>query len=168
MIFPFIVPFFANLKMSSKILILLLIAGFYVALKYWIGPIAYSTAPRKPAINLVSDFGFLRCMAGFMLGMGLYGFYATRLFYTVFKNSWVFVVFFAGLLIAMHAGIADLVIIAFFPFILITAAYDTTLEKVLEWRVLQRLDTGKKKILTWRSCRPFIHNSGYWQYCCHV
>jgi len=140
MIFPFIMPFFSRIKMWGKVLILLLIAGYYVTLKYWIGPIAFSATPGKPTINLVSDFGFLRCMAGFMLGMLLYEFYAVRFGYNILKKSGAFVVFFAGVLIAMHAGVPDLLIIAFFPFILITAAYNTTtVKKVLEWRALQRL-----------------------------
>ena len=160
MIFPFIMPFFARIKMSGKVLILLLITGYYVALKYWIGPIAFSGQPGKPTINLVSDFGFLRCMAGFMLGMLLYEFYATRFGYTILKNSWAFVVFFAGVLTAMHAGIPDLLIIAFFPFIIITAAYNTTtVKKVLEWRVLQRLGDWSFSLYTWcmyRWCTFFM------------
>jgi peptidoglycan/LPS O-acetylase OafA/YrhL len=140
MIFPFIMPFFARVKMRGRVLILLMITGYYIALKYWIGPIAFSIQPGKPTINLVSDFGFLRCMAGFMLGMLLYEFYAARFGYDLLKKSWAFVLFFAGALIAMHAGIPDLLIIAFFPLILITAAYNTTtVKRVLEWRALQRL-----------------------------
>jgi peptidoglycan/LPS O-acetylase OafA/YrhL len=140
MIFPFIMPFFSRIKMRGKVLILLMIAAYYIALKYWIGPIAFSKSPGEPTINLVSDFGFLRCMAGFMLGMLLYEFYATRFGYAILKNSWAFVLFFAGTFIAMHAGIPDLLIIAFFPFIILTAAYNTTtIKKVLEWRALQRL-----------------------------
>src|SRR5436305_13484132 len=55
MLFPFIMPFFARINMKGKVLILLLIAGYYVALKYLIGPIAFSGTPGKPTINLVSD-----------------------------------------------------------------------------------------------------------------
>jgi len=140
MIFPFIMPFFYRIKMRGRILILLLIVGYYLALTYLIGPISGPFPTGKPTINLVADFGFLRCMAGFMLGMLLYEFYTARFGYSLLKNSWAFVVCFAGVLFAMHKGINELLIIAFFPFILLTAAYNTTtLKKVLDWRPLQRL-----------------------------
>ena len=60
--------------------------------------------------------------------------------YSFFKRSWVFVVFFGGVVTAMIIGIEDILIVAFFPFIILAAAYNkTNVKKVLDTPFLQRL-----------------------------
>jgi peptidoglycan/LPS O-acetylase OafA/YrhL len=89
---------------------------------------------------MTADFGFFRCLIGFMGGMLIYEFYKNRGGYRLFKNSWCFILLFFGALTAMHFAIMDVLIVAFFPLILLCAAYNgTTLKRVLDWRVFQRL-----------------------------
>ena len=136
MIFPLLVPLFTRFKDSGKILMLLLIIGFFLIVKYVLAPI--SGGP--PTVNVASDFGFFRCLAGFLAGMLLFRIYEESIAYNFFKRSWVFVVLFVGTCIAMVAGVQDILIIALFPFIILAAAYNTTsVKKVLDTPILQRL-----------------------------
>ncbi len=93
-----------------------------------------------PTLNVVSDFGFFRCLAGFLTGMLLFKIYEESIGYNFFKRSWVFIVFFVGTCIAMVVGVEDIMIIALLPFIILAAAYNTTsVKKVLDTLILQRL-----------------------------
>jgi len=140
MIFPFMVPVFANLKKRGKLATLFLLILFYLFLRYIIGPMALSFGSPKPTLNLVSDFGLFRCLAGFLAGMLLFGFYRDKAGYAVLKSSWCFIAFFLAALLCMHFGAADIIILAFFPFILISAAYNSTqVKRLLDTTVLQRL-----------------------------
>jgi peptidoglycan/LPS O-acetylase OafA/YrhL len=139
MIFPLFVPFFSRLKIIGKSLTLIFIIAMFLVIRYWLGPLS-GPVKGQPTINLVADFGFIRCLAGFLTGMLLFEFYEAKAGYSILKNSWSFIVFFTGILVAMHFGIMDVIILAFFPFILLTAAYNTSgVKKFLDTRPLQRL-----------------------------
>jgi peptidoglycan/LPS O-acetylase OafA/YrhL len=137
MIFPFFVPYFISLKTRGKLLTTLLIVACYVGLKYLehrpVG--AQGNFP-----NMMTDFGFLRCLAGFFTGMLLFTFYEHRAAYNLMRQDWFFAICFGAALLCLHLGITHIVIIAFFPFILISAAYNQTrVKRILDTRVLQRL-----------------------------
>jgi len=117
MVFPLLVPLFTRLKGSGKILMLLFIIGFFLIVKYVLAPL--SGGP--PTLNVVSDFGFFRCLAGFLTGMLLFKIYEESIAYNFFKRSWVFVVFFVGTIIAMVVGVEDILIIASLPFIILAS-----------------------------------------------
>jgi peptidoglycan/LPS O-acetylase OafA/YrhL len=137
-IFPFILPLFVRLKSGGKIVATLLLIVFFVVLRYVIGPISYGNP--GPTINFLTDFGFLRCLAGFFTGMLLFTFYEHRAGYRIIKRDWFFVLSFISGLAAMHLGFMDIIILAFFPLIIISAAYNNTIiKRILDTRVLQRL-----------------------------
>jgi peptidoglycan/LPS O-acetylase OafA/YrhL len=139
MIFPFLVPTFARLKVVGKLAATALLRGCFVLLRYWVGPKA-GPFPGKPTLNMIQDFGFFRCLAGFLLGMLVFECYRSRIARNVLQKSASFIVVSAGCLLAMHLGAMDLAIVAFFPFILLTAAYNETgVKRVLDTRPLQRL-----------------------------
>jgi len=137
MVFPFLVPYFARLKKRGKWLTGLAIVIFYLGLRYLEGqPLGCYGMPP----NMITDFGLLRCLAGFATGMLLYTLYESRAGFMVMRRDWFFVLSFAGVLAALHFDIIHLVIIAFFPFVLISAAYnETAVKRFLDTRVLQRL-----------------------------
>jgi len=137
-LFPFCLPFFIQVKNKGKVLITIGIIAFYIFLRNVIGPI--SNSHSGPTIAMTTDFGFLRCLAGFFTGMLLFTFHEQRLGYNIIKRDWFFIISFLGLLGAMYFGITDIIIVAFFPLILIAAAYNQTLvKKILDKHILQRL-----------------------------
>jgi peptidoglycan/LPS O-acetylase OafA/YrhL len=140
MIFPFLVPVFSRLKLVGKLVAFAAITALFFSLMYLLGPIAQPFPTGQPHMNLVADYGFLRCLAGFLLGMLLLEIYQAKTGYRLFKQSWTFVVLFAGVVAAMHFGIHDLIIIGSFPLIILAAAYnDSSIKKLLDTRPLQRL-----------------------------
>ena len=137
MLFPFIVPYFVKLKDTGRLVTGALAIAYYVFLKYVIGPVSQNPVP---SINMVADFGFLRCLAGFFAGMLTFSFYERRAGFAFIKNDWFFSLFFFGVMAALHFNVMDILIIAFFPFIIITAAYNNgVVKRILDNRVLQRL-----------------------------
>lgn len=136
MIFPFLVPFFMKLKQSWWWLVAVCIICFYVFIRYVLGQINHN----EPTIAVMTDFGFFRCLVGFFTGMLLFTLYQNGFAFNLFKSDLFFVAISIGLVLAMHFGIMDVIIIMFFPFILIAAAYNQTkIKRILEMKVLQRL-----------------------------
>ncbi|HEX5168460.1 MAG TPA: acyltransferase [Cyclobacteriaceae bacterium] len=142
LIFPFVVPLFSKMNGGGKLFVFALLVAAYLFIMYFIGPIAMAGpfASGHPTMDIVADFGFFRCAAGFLLGMVLHEVYKTRTAYSLFRKSGMFIILFAGVLVAMHFGINDLLIIAFFPLIILAAAYnEERVKKILDTSVLQRL-----------------------------
>ena len=140
MVFPLLVPVFLRLGTMGKGVALATIAGIFLFVKYYLGPVDLPFPGGSPSLNVVADFGIFRCMAGFLLGMFLFTLYRESVGYAVFRRSWVFALFFLGALVAMHFGVEDILVIAVFPFIILSAAYNTTvIKRILDLLVLQRL-----------------------------
>jgi peptidoglycan/LPS O-acetylase OafA/YrhL len=91
-------------------------------------------------INMTADFGYLRCLAGFLLGMLTYEWYRSQWGGRLLKRDWVFIVFFGLTLAGMHFNWHELVVVAFFPLVILSAASNTNfVKRVLETKPLQRL-----------------------------
>jgi peptidoglycan/LPS O-acetylase OafA/YrhL len=140
MIFPLLVPFFARLKRTGLILTGLAIAGLFVVLMYYLVPLTLPFSDAQPTINTISGVALVRCLAGFVLGMLIFRIYELSLGQTWLSKSAVFVALFAGVLVAMHLWVNDLIIVGFFPLIILAAAYNqSAVKKVLDLAPLQRL-----------------------------
>ena len=72
MLFPFMVPLFLRLSSLSRLITIILIAGAYMFIRYIINPMGFTGEGTGPTINVTFDYGLLRCLAGFLLGMLLY------------------------------------------------------------------------------------------------
>jgi peptidoglycan/LPS O-acetylase OafA/YrhL len=89
---------------------------------------------------MVADFGVLRCLAGFFAGMVLLQFYKMKSGYKLFNKDFAFMFFFLLSVFSIHFGIMDIIIIAIFPFILLTAAYNQgSVKTFFETKLLQRI-----------------------------
>jgi peptidoglycan/LPS O-acetylase OafA/YrhL len=137
-LFPLLVPYFARLKTPGKLITALLIIALYVACRYLLGPVTYFKP--GPTLNVMADYGFLRCLAGFFTGMLLFTLFQHRAGYPVIKRDWFFMISFLGVIAAMHFGLMDILIVCFFPFVLLSAAYNQTrVKRILDTKILQRL-----------------------------
>jgi peptidoglycan/LPS O-acetylase OafA/YrhL len=86
------------------------------------------------------DWGMLRCFAGFTLGMLLYQLYHQQTAFRLLNSGWVFIVSFALTLASMHFNWHQMLIIALFPVVILSAAYNQDfVKRFLETRPLQRL-----------------------------
>jgi peptidoglycan/LPS O-acetylase OafA/YrhL len=137
MIFPFFIPLLLRLKTIGKAISIITIAILFIVVKYYLSPI---NAAGPPTLNVITDFGFFRCMAGFFLGMFTFKIYEEAMGAGIFSYDFTFIIFFAAVIVAMTVGADDLFIVALFPFIILAAAYNSTLVKrLLDLPVLQRL-----------------------------
>ncbi|GAA4400886.1 acyltransferase [Nibrella viscosa] len=147
LLFPLLVRPLLNLRIVGKLILLLAIAAMYLALVYYIAPhwanrfwIKLGLMTATPTLNMTGDFGFLRCVAGFTLGMLLYRLYQERVFCKILKSDWSFIAFLGGVLTLMHFGAGDLLIVALFPPVILAAAHNaSSAKRILETRPLQYL-----------------------------
>ena len=138
LLFPFLVYWLHGFRMRGKVLLLLAIVGLYVGLVYYLAP--YYSMQHKVTLSLTSDWGLPRCLAGFVLGMLCYEVYNQNWGRPLIGSSLFLVLGFGSALFAMHAGANDLLTVAIFPFIVLSAAYQTSwIKRILETRPLQRL-----------------------------
>jgi peptidoglycan/LPS O-acetylase OafA/YrhL len=140
MLFPFVVPVLLRLSSPGKILVFMLVAALYVIIRYVISPNVMPMEGMSPTINLTYDFGFLRCLAGFSLGMLLYVVYESQLGIAILKRDVTFVIIFLLILTGLHFGVDEFVILSLFPFLIICGCFNNGhVKQFLDTRPLQRL-----------------------------
>ena len=138
LLFPFLIYGLRGLTSRGKLIVLLGIIGLYVVLMYYVAP--YFSLLHKVTINLMTDWGFFRCLAGFALGMLFYEAYSQNWGQQLMGNSLFFMLVLGTALVALHIGANDLLTIAVFPFIILSAAYQRGwIKRLLTTRPLQRL-----------------------------
>ena len=148
MVFPFLVMPFSKLSSAGKIAVTLLCFGGYLFITFIIMPIVPFPAeipfvkmdPAWLTVNVAYQFGFIRCLCGFVLGMMMYQGFKTDWGKKILANGYVFLTAAAGLFLSMHFGLPDVVTISFLPFILLSAAYGSpSINKVLSVKALQKI-----------------------------
>jgi peptidoglycan/LPS O-acetylase OafA/YrhL len=138
MLFPLLVGPLRQLAAIWKAIVWLGIAAFYLFLMYYLAP--RFSVTHTVTINLIADWGFFRCAAGFGLGMFVYEAYRHNWGKQIVGNGLFFCLSFGSVLVAMHAGIHSLVIIALFQPVILSAAYQTGwVKQLFSIRPLQRL-----------------------------
>ena len=148
MVFPFLVMPFSKLSSAGKIAVTLLCFGGYLFITFIIIPIVPFPAeipfvkvnPASLSINVAYQFGFIRCLCGFVLGMMMYQGFKTDWGKKILGNGYVFLTAATGLFLSMHFALPDVVTISFLPFILLSAAYGSpSINKVLSVKALQKI-----------------------------
>jgi peptidoglycan/LPS O-acetylase OafA/YrhL len=99
--------------------------------------------PSKMTIGVGNQFGFLRCLFGFVIGMMLYYGYKEDWQKTVLSNGYLLSALILGFFLSCHLGLPDVISICFFPFILLSVAYGSSganaflnlkpLQKIGDW-----------------------------------
>ena len=148
MVFPFLVMPFSKLSSAGKIAVTLLCFGGYLFITFIIMPIVPFPAeipfvkpdPAALTVNVAYQFGFIRCLCGFVLGMMMYQGFKTDWGKKILGNGYVFLAAAAGLFLSMHFALPDAVTIGFLPFVLLSAAYgSSSLNEILSVKPLQKL-----------------------------
>jgi peptidoglycan/LPS O-acetylase OafA/YrhL len=149
MIFPFLVKPFSRLSSMSRGLVALLCFFGYLGIAWYITPyVQYPKAFGWPtdgpiirtSINVAYQFGYLRCLCGFILGMMLYYGYKENWGRKLLANGYVMLLLGAGVFLTMHFFVSDLLIVSFFPFILLSGAYGSkSMDRFFSTKPLQKL-----------------------------
>jgi peptidoglycan/LPS O-acetylase OafA/YrhL len=140
MVFPLLALFFNQKGRLAYIVLIVFVVLSYIALLYWLPPAGYGNADRLVLhkLDVTYDYGFLRGIAGFTLGMLCYGLYSKerlRLFFS--KDSVAFVCILATLF-CMHLGVNDLLLIVSFAGLVLSFASNCEdLHKICSLKALQ-------------------------------
>ncbi|WP_273215134.1 acyltransferase family protein [Runella zeae] len=148
MLFPFLVKLFSKLSSWGRLLMIAGCVGGYLLITFVIVPIV--TVPESIAftkvnpadltINVSYQYGFLRCLFGFVLGMMVYQYYSENKGKRLFGNGYTFLVLTLGLGLCLHFAVPDVFTVLFFPLMLLSAAYGSTnMDKFFGTVPLQRI-----------------------------
>ncbi len=148
MIFPFLVAPFQKLSNVSKVLIAVLCFAGYLCITFLIMPLV--TVPEeipfvkndlsKLEINVGYQYGYIRCLMGFILGMVVYEAYKIGWMKNLFSNGYLLFTLFIASLLSMHFDLPDVITVLFFPFALLCGAYGSVgIDKMFGSKALQNL-----------------------------
>ena len=148
MLFPFLVAPFNKLKSTGQIAVTLLCFVGYLLITFWIVPLVtfppeipfVKVDPALLSINVAYEYGFLRCMFGFILGMMMYKGYEQNWGKSFLANGYALITATMGLFICFHFAVPDVFSVSFLLFILLSAAYGSpSINKFLSTSALQKI-----------------------------
>lgn len=167
MIFPFLVAPVMKLSKSGRILIIALCIGGYLMIGYLLVPLV--TVPDSLSffrsngippfsLNVSYQFGFFRCMFGFVIGMMVYLAWKDNWAKNLFSSGYTVLVLIAGLFACMHFAVLDVFTVLFFPLILLCAAYGSrNMNVLLATKPLQKL--GDWSFSIYLIHQPFLYQA---------
>lgn len=165
MLFPFLVrPFMKLSKLGRLVIFALCIAG-YLLIGYTLVPLVTvpdslsflrPTGPQPFNLNVAYQFGFLRCLFGFLIGMIVYFGYKDNWAKQLFASGYTFLLLVLGVILCLHFGVPDIFTVLLFPFILLSAAYgNKNMNAILATKPLQRL--GDWSFSIYLLHQPFLY-----------
>lgn len=139
--FPFLYGPLSRLTNWGRIAVSAGLLGLYVLLVYvWNGNPPYFPWPKS--LNVPPLFGgaFVRCALIFSLGMLFYGLFDRGWGRAWLANGYALLGFAGAMTLSMHFGWSDLITVATFPFIILSAAYGSSnVDSILITKPMQRL-----------------------------
>ena len=151
MLFPFLVKPVTQLRAVGRVLVVIGCFAGYAAITLLFQPLVTippslslifgsGPAPLTNNINVCYQFGFLRCLIGFVLGMMTYQGYREGWGRAWLGNGYTLLGLTLGLGLCLHFAVPDAYSVSFFPLILLSGAYGSTgLNRLFGTRPLQRL-----------------------------
>ena len=162
MLFPFLVSPFMKLSKPGRFVIFALCIVGYLVIGYVLVPLV--TIPdtlsflrvHPFSLNVAYQFGFFRCMFGFVIGMMVYFGYKEDWGKQLFSSGYTFLSLISGLVLCLHFAVPDVFTVLFFPCILLSAAYgNQNLNTILASKPLQRL--GDWSFSIYLIHQPFLY-----------
>jgi len=167
MVFPFLVAPFMKLTKPGRLLIAALCVAGYLMIGYVLVPLVtvpdslsfFRTNGTPPfSLNVSYQFGFFRCLFGFVIGMMVYLAWKDNWAKRLFSNGYTVLILVAGLFTCMHFAVLDVFTVLFFPFILLAAAYGNRyMNSLLETKPLQKL--GDWSFSIYLIHQPFLYQA---------
>ncbi len=152
MLFPFLVAPFSRLNTVGKIIVSALCFVGYLAIMFYLVPMVTISpvlskilggegGPKAgDSLNVAFQFGYIRCLCGFILGMMMYQGYKTNWGKNLLGNGYAMIVLALCSFACMHFALPDIFAVSFFPFILLSGAYGSVgMNKFFAKTALQKL-----------------------------
>ena len=167
MVFPFLVAPFMKLGKHGRLMIAALCVAGYLVIGYVLVPLVTvpdslsflrpnGTPPFR--LDVSYQFGFFRCLFGFVIGMMVYLSWKDNWGKKLFSSGYTVLILLAGLFTCMHFGVLDVFTVLFFPFILLAAAYgNRNMNSLLGTKPLQKL--GDWSFSIYLIHQPFLYQA---------
>lgn len=127
-----------------------------------IGLATLAQATSAQDLNVTYDFGFLRCLFEFTLGVILFQFYRAGWGVTFFRRDVCFVASATCVLLLLHLHAPDLVLVPIFAWLLLAAASNSgAVRRVLMWKMPQRLGEISYSLYMVQSIWLFVFMAGF-------
>jgi peptidoglycan/LPS O-acetylase OafA/YrhL len=148
MLFPFLVAPISRMNSGKKIFITILCFVGYLAITFLIIPIVtvpkeipfVKADPAQLSINVGYQYGYIRCLCGFIIGMMVYQAYNAKWLSKFFASGYILIALTLIAFISMHFNLPDFVTIIPFPFILLCGAYGSMgIDQFFANKFLQKL-----------------------------
>ena len=148
MVFPFLVLPLFRLKAAGRVLVCLACFAGYFLIMYFIYPsvkvpeaISFVQFHRSDwSINIAYQYGIVRCLCGFILGMMMHQFYKDGWGKKLLGNGWTMVILALLSFTSMHFNLPDIITVICFPLLLLSGAYGSVgINRVFTTRPMQRL-----------------------------
>lgn len=144
LLFPFLMRGLFPLTPKKQIGLFLFILLGYLVCQYWVYPYSSSVSPmpsgRGFSLDLTYDFGFFRCLLGFLLGMLLHPIYTSNFLKSLLSSPTLFLVVYLACGISLYFGVTDFALVFLFALlVLVTLHSKGFAEQLLLTRPLQFL-----------------------------
>lgn len=167
MIFPFLVAPFMKLPKPGRFVIVALCISGYLMIGYLLVPmvtvpdsLSFFRSNGTPpfSLNVSYQFGFFRCLFGFVIGMMVYMSWKDNWAKNLFSSGYTILVLVLGLFTCMHFAVLDVFSVLFFPLILLCAAYgNRNMNALLATKPLQKL--GDWSFSIYLIHQPFLYQA---------
>lgn len=148
MLFPFLVSPISRMKSGQKIFIAFICFIGYLVITFLIIPIV-TVSKELPfikiditqlSINVGYQYGYIRCLCGFIIGMIMYQAFNAKWLSKILSNGYILLVLTLLSFISMHFNLPDFITIISFPFILLCGAYGSVgIDNFFANKFLQRI-----------------------------
>ncbi len=140
--FPVMCLFLFKKRILAIIVMILFIVMTYISIMYFLprhDPFN-PAAIVPPTLDATYNYGFLRGLAGFMIGMLIYLSYLNIFIKKLFGSDIFCVICISLVVVIMHFGLSDLIFIPMFAMLVLSlACNNSTVSKVFNNRILQFL-----------------------------
>lgn len=140
MIFPLLALFMNKKKIPAIIIFILFVVAAYYSIMYLLprkNPL-YPSAAVPHNINSTYDYGFLRGIAGFMIGIIIYQFYKISFIQKIFQKDILTILILIFVMLALHFAVNDsFCVILFALLVLCFASNNEFIHKACNTGILQ-------------------------------
>jgi peptidoglycan/LPS O-acetylase OafA/YrhL len=164
MVFPFLVAPIIKTNMLKKILIIIACIIGYWCITFLLIPLVTFPAeipfvrPKVEAmtINVSYQYGIVRCLCGFIIGMVIQQLYANNWMKSLFANGYAMVIATIVLFALMSFGVRDMITVLCFPIIILSGAHGSNnINKLFSLKPLQKI--GDWSFAIYLTHQPLIY-----------